>query len=275
MQTFQLRDVTEYFAVAAGVHTPWRARQYMIDDSSKTLHLWVTRQQAQAQQGQKQGWFGSRQAKPSVPQPIHLTTQRWRHLDCMEYQCFIYTDDALNESDYELAWFGTPDMPFTNRLARKVFQFLMEGMDLQVICDVLQVSFGDLWKFKYSLDNGLLNFEYTSPSGRASKPATVIPVNVSGITAASVSNIQSTSHVDHVSSDVPDMSDPVWLQLINGELDIQIKTLSFQFLLTRLRQQASRQQSADIKLMKQRELHRYVERNQRVLSFELRQLRND
>ena len=76
-------------------------------------------------------------------------------------------------------------------------------------------------------------------------------------------------------SDVPDMSDPVWLQLINGELDIQIKTLSFQFLLTRLRQQVSRQQSADIRLMKQRELHRYVERNQRVLSFELRQLRND
>ncbi|MFZ6773352.1 hypothetical protein ACO0LB_11620 [Undibacterium sp. SXout7W] len=268
MQTFQLPDITEYFAIAAGVNTPWRARQYMADDSGKTLHLWITRQ-PQVQQGQKQGWFASRQAKPSAPQPVSLSTQRWRHLDCMEYQCFIYTDDTLNLGDYELPWFGTPDMPFTNRLARKVFQFLMEGMDLQVICDVLHVSFGDLWKFKYSLDNGLLNFEYTSPSVRTLKPAPAM--SDSGAAGTAVG----TNHTSTTISDVPDMSDPVWLQLINGELDIQIKTLSFQFLLTRLRQQVSRQQSADIRLMKQRELHRYVERNQRVLSFELRQLRNN
>ena len=72
---------------------------------------------------------------------------------------------------------------------------------------------------------------------------------------------------------VPDVNDPLWESLITGTLNIQIKTLSFQLLLSKLRQQVSLQQTNDVKLMKLRELHRYVERNARTLGHELQQLR--
>ena len=60
---------------------------------------------------------------------------------------------------------------------------------------------------------------------------------------------------------------------ITGDLNIQIKTLSFQLILTKLRQQFSMQQNDEVKIMKLRELHRYVERNERSLGHELKQLR--
>jgi len=67
------------------------------------------------------------------------------------------------------------------------------------------------------------------------------------------------------------MSPMVWEQLISGDLNIQIKTLSFQLILTKLRQQFSMQQNDEVKIMKLRELHRYVERNERNLGHELKQ----
>jgi hypothetical protein len=64
----------------------------------------------------------------------------------------------------------------------------------------------------------------------------------------------------------------VWEQLISGDLNIQIKTLSFQLILTKLRQQFSMQQNDEVKIMKLRELHRYVERATRYLSRPCRRI---
>ena len=269
MQTSLSPDIAEYFGIAAGVHLPWRANQYSVDDSSRTLHVWVTCQAA-PQVEHKRGWFGVKAAQTApAPSQIRGLDQRWRHLDCMDYACFIHTHDQLEAGHCDLPWFGRTDMPFSNRLARKIFLFLMEGLDMQVICDVLKVSFTDLWKFKYALDNGLLHFEYTPVTRR--KPKDVAPPTEAGNVTNGTPDSASQS-ADETGSKVPDMSDPVWEQLITGELHIQIKTLSFQLLLSKLRQQVSLQQSADVKLMKLRELHRYVERHERILSHELSQL---
>lgn len=265
MQTSQLPDITDYFGLAAGVGAPWRARQYMVDDVARTLHVWVTSQPA-VKVEQKPGWFGAKTVPLAAPK-TNTVEQRWRHLDCMDYVCFIHTDDPLNAGHHDLPWFGQPDMPFSNSLSRKVFQFMMEGLDLQVICDILKVSFTDLWKFKYSLDNGLLNFEYAPATRRKAKDGVAPMATVAAALAADDSNAKLPELPT-----VPDMSDPVWEQLITGALPIQIKTLSFQLLLTKLSQQVSLQQSADVKIMKLRELHRYVERHQRVLGHELHQL---
>jgi hypothetical protein len=269
MQISQSPDLAEYFGLAAGVLSPWRANQYNVDDASKTIHVWVTSQAAPVEQ--KRGWFGAK-AAPTALRQTGVVDQRWRHLNCMDYLCFIHTHDQLEASHRDLPWFGQADMPFSNRLARKIFLFLMEGLDMQVICDVLKVSFTDLWKFKYALDNGLLNFEYAPATHR--KPKDADASMAPGAAANSKSSLSSESQsTGESSSKVPDMSDPVWEELITGALNIQIKTLSFQFLLTKLRQQVSLQQSADVKLMKLRELHRYVERHERVLSHELSQLK--
>ena len=58
------------------------------------------------------------------------------------------------------------------------------------------------------------------------------------------------------SGNVPDVKDPVWERLITGELNIHIKTLSLQLILTKLRQQVSLQQNDEVKQLKLRELHR-------------------
>lgn len=251
-------DIAEYLGLTAGVLAPWRADQYSVDHASRVVHVWVT-SQAAPQREQKRSWFGARTVRVVAASPAGEVDQRWRHLDCMEYTCFIHTCDPLGASDRELPWFGQADMPFSNRLARDVFLFLMEGVDLQVICDALKLSFTDLWKFKYALDNGLLHFEYAPAAHRKPKSA-LMP------TAAGAATTRA------VDSAVPDMFDPVWEKLITGTLHIQIKTLSFQLLLTKLRQQVNLQQSDDVKLMKLRELHRYVERHERVLGHELSQL---
>lgn len=269
MQTPQSPDIAECFGLAAGLHPPWRASQYSMDNASRTIDVWVTSQAPQVMQ--KRGWFGAKAVLTAASQ-AGAADQRWRHLDCMDYACFIHTQDQLEASHRDLPWFGAPDMPFSNRLARKVFQFLMEGLDMQLICDVLKLSFADLWKFKYALDNGLLHFEYAPVAHRKPKDA---GVSVAPETAAESAMSVEPQAAGAASSKVPDMFDPVWENLITGALNIQIRTLSFQLLLAKLRQQVSLQQSDDVKLMKLRELHRYVERHERILSHELSQLKQD
>lgn len=258
MPISQSSDIAEYLGLTAGVLSPWRANQYSVDPVSTSIHVWVT-SQAAPQPEQKRTWFGARTVRAVAASPAGEVDQCWRHLDCIEYTCFVHTCDPLDASDRELPWFGQADMPFSNRLARQVFLLLMEGVDMQVICDALKLPFADLWKFKYALDNGLLHFEYVPAAHRKPK-------------SAFISALPGTATTPTMDSVVPDMFDPVWEKLITGTLHIQIKTLSFQLLLTKLRQQVNLQQSADVKLMKLRELHRYVERHERVLGHELSQL---
>jgi hypothetical protein len=172
----------------------------------------------------------------------------------MNFTCQIHTTDTLDERHLDLPWFGQPGLPFSNRLSRQIFICLAEGMEMHTICDLLNIPFNDLWKFKHALDNGQVKFEYTPTV----KPATRIASPQHG--AAPVGN-------------VPELDDPVWEQLITGDLHIHIKTLSLQLILTKLRLQVSLQQNDEVKRLKLRELHKYVERNQRSLGYELQQLK--
>lgn len=244
--------IASYLVQVAGIPSPWRATQFRIDEVGKAVHVWITRHKLPDVE-KRRNWFTRDSGQPIAEVPATGPEQQWRHLNCMEYTCQIHTVDELEERHYGLPWLGQPSLPFSNRLSRQVFACLMEGMEMSAICAMLNIPFADLWKFKFAIDNGQVKFEYTP----AKKKRTVAVV--ASLPLPSVGN-------------VPDMADPVWERLIIGELNIQIKTLSFQLILTKLRQQASLQQSDEIKLMKLRELHRYVERNERSLGYELQQL---
>ncbi|MGP1628660.1 MAG: hypothetical protein ACTS8S_03480 [Giesbergeria sp.] len=255
----------EEFGLAVGLRLPWRASKCTVNEVSKTIHLWITNQGV-ATAEQRRGWFGAKMARASN-KITSAEDKQWRHVDCMTYSCVIHTSDPLQPGDHELDWFGPPNNPFTKCLAKKIFQLLMEGVDMQVICEVLCIPFAELWKFKYDLDNGLLNFEYTpSMRRRARVQQDSLPSVATQAAAPEVKAAETTVQV-------PDVSDPVWEHLITGKLNIDIKTLSLQLLLTKLRQQVTQLQSKDVKIMKLRELHRYVERHQRVLRHELLQLK--
>jgi len=264
MQAQQMLPIEE-FGLAVGLRLPWRASKCTVNEVSKTIHLWITNQ-GLATAEQRRLWFVPKAARA----PSKITTaedKQWRHVDCMTYSCVVHTCDPLQPDDHELDWLGLPNSPFTKCLAKRIFQLLMEGVDMQVICEVLRIPFAELWKFKFDLDNGLLNFEYQPSTRRGAKfhPESQLP--------AAKRAAASDAKAVEAAIEVPDVSDPVWEDLITGKLNIDIKTLSLQLLLTKLRQQVSQLQSADVKIMKLRELHRYVERHQRVLRHELVQLK--
>ncbi len=248
--------IAGYLAVAAGIPHPWRATQYRIDEVAAMVHVWITRQPP-PNVTKKRNWFGLVMAQPITEIPITGPEMQWRHLNCMNFTCQIHTCDVLDERHFDLPWFGQPGLPFSNRLSRQVFACLKEGLEIPAICEIHNIPFADLWKFKHALDHGQVKFEYTASqktdTATAGPDARLSP-------SASAGN-------------VPDVKDPIWERLITGELTIHIKTLSLQLILTKLRQQVSLQQNDEVKQLKLRELHRYVERNQRSLEYELNQFK--
>lgn len=259
--------IANYLMRAAGIPSPWRATQCRIDEVAKIVHLWITRHPL-PNVGKKRGWFGLG-AAPAVTEASPAGPEmQWRHLNCMDYTCRIHTVDGLEERHHDLPWLGQPGLPFSNRLSRQIFACLMEGMEMSAICTLLNIPFTDLWKFKHALDNGHVRFDYTpAKKARNAAAAPALPKTVESIAAAAPAATLSAINA------MPDVADPVWEWLLTGELNIQIKTLSFQLILTKLRQQVSLQLNDEVKLMKLRELHRYVERNERSLGHELRQLK--
>lgn len=249
-------SVAEYLAIAAGIPHPWRAIQYRIDDVAAILHVWITRQ-PRPDLPKKRSWFGLGAIRPVTEALANGPEMQWRHLNCMSFSCQIHTTDVLDERHFDLPWFGQPGLPFTNRLSRQVFACLSEGMEMSALCEIFQLPFADMWKFKHALDNGQVKFEYTAT--KKTSPA------ASGPASASQSPADASS--------VPGVDDPVWERIITGALNIQIKTLSLQLILTKLRQQVSLQQNDEVKRLKLRELHKYVERNQRSLGYELSQIK--
>jgi hypothetical protein len=69
------------------------------------------------------------------------------------------------------------------------------------------------------------------------------------------------------------VSDPVWLKLIEGQVDLDIRALSLKLLMTRLRSQLEVITDEEVRMLKLRELHRYFVKNARMLGHELSQLR--
>jgi hypothetical protein len=249
-------SVADYLAIAAGIPHPWRAIQYRIDDVAAILHVWITRQ-PRPNAPRKRSWFGLGASQPVTEVPANGVEMQWRHLNCMSFSCQIHTTDVLDERHFDLPWFGQPGLPFTNRLSRQVFACLSEGMEISALCEIFHLPFADMWKFKHALDNGQVKFEYT-----ATKKSSL---------AAPGAAMSSSAAAD--TSAVPGVDDPVWERIITGAQTIQIKTLSLQLILTKLRQQVSLQQNDEVKRLKLRELHKYVDRNQRSLGYELGQLK--
>lgn len=248
--------IAHFLVQAAGIPPPWRATRYRVDEVAKVAHVWITRHPLPDAE-KKPGWFGRGAAQRATGAPAAGPEMQWRHLNCMDYTCLIHTVDELDERHHELPWFGQPGLPFSNRLSRQLFACLMEGMEMSAICVTLNILFADLWKFKYALDNGQVKFDYMP--AKKTRPLAAAP-SAPLLPSARAGNI-------------PDVADSVWERLISGELNVQIRTLSFQLILTKLRQQVSLQHDDEVKLMKLRELQRYVERNERSLEHELHQLR--
>jgi hypothetical protein len=264
METNQTAEVAAYLIHAANIASPWRATRCRFDSMGKTLHIWITHH-SPPQTVVTRNWLGMVKNTQVIGGFLPKGPDRsWRHLNCMDFICVIHTTDMLDPRHHELPWFGQTGLPFTNRMAKQLFACMAEGLDLAVICQMYNVTLAELWKFKHAMDQGLVQFDYNRPKLKSGSTPAGTPSQLEAAIEPAM--------VD-VATGVPDVSDPVWEHILLGLVDVDVKTLGFQLLLTKLKQQVKLQQSEEVQILKMRELHRYVERNSRILHAELEQIR--
>lgn len=71
---------------------------------------------------------------------------------------------------------------------------------------------------------------------------------------------------------LPEASDPLWLALIEGDTEIDVRVLGLRLLLVKLRTQLQNAGDDDLRMVKLVELHRYFSRNQLSLGHEIAQI---
>lgn len=228
------------------IERPWDVREYRLDLRKRRCDVWIA-------QEPERGWFGrARKAATTTDTAV------WQHLALGPVRFHLHVALPLGHDTRGTGWMGEPGMPFSRALAARVFALFNEGLSLQAVCALLDLSLQDVWRYRYALDTGRANGQEGSPA------EAVAPVEGAATLPPATS-----------SAAVPDVTDPVWLRLLDGEMSLDIKVLSLKLMLTRLRSQLDLIHDDDVRLLKLRELHRYFVKNERVLTHELDQLRMD
>lgn len=88
------------------------------------------------------------------------------------------------------------------------------------------------------------------------------------VSAATTSDEGPASHA----FELPEASDPLWLALIEGGAEIDVRVLGLRLLLSKLRTQLRNAGDDDLRMVKLVELHRYFSRNQLSLGHEIAQI---
>lgn len=220
----------DLLAQALDVRAPWQINRVRNDFGKDQCDIWITRQSGRS------GWFfGNRSSAADGAE------QSWRHLNIGSMRCVIHAVRPTDGSDSP-SWIGHDDQPFSQALSRKIAGMLRDGISLQAICNLLDVTVADLWKFKHGLDNGKAGLSVAAAP--AEGPA---------------GNIPAAGH-------------PVWEGLLDGSLNIDIRVLSLKLLLTKLREQYAVISDGEVRVMKCHEMQRYFIRHEKLLAHELAQL---
>ena len=226
----------------------WEITDYQLDARKQRCDVWVGPQV-------ERGWFG----RPRKAAPVRSTQQTWQHVPFGAIRFFLHVAAPVGVEFGKSPWTGDPGMPFTHALAQQVFVLFNEGIPLPAICKLMSLSINDVWRYRFALDNGLVQSQAAEPAVASPRP----------VPAASTARAPESAEA----GGVPDVSDPVWLQLVNGDLKLDIRVLSLKLILTRVRTQLELISDDEVRLLKLRDLHRYFVKNARVLSHELAQLK--
>jgi hypothetical protein len=226
------------------LNEPWMVRDFRFDPDARRLDVWVGVEAPR-------GWFVRVRR-----QPVEGPESVWRHVDVAGWRCHVHVQAPVGADLGALPWVGPSDMPFSRALSKYVFTLFNEGVPLNGICTITGIPLQELWKFKYSLDQG----------------KTSIAVPAAPAAEAGASEV-ATAPAAPSSDDIPDLTDPVWLKLIEGQVELDIRALSLKLLMTRLRSQLEVITDEEVRMLKLRELHRYFVKNARMLGHELSQLR--
>jgi hypothetical protein len=228
------------------IERPWEVRDYRLDVRKRRCDVWIGTEP-------ERGWFGRPKAAPAGELAV------WQHLAIGPVSFHLHVTLPLGFESKGIGWMGEPGMPFTRALAARVFALFGEGVPLQSVCTLLDLSLQDVWRYRYALDTGRTGGGESESAARPAEPP------VAAATALAEPAPARTA--------VPDVTDPVWLRLLDGDLSLDIKVLSLKLMLTKLRSQLDLIHDEEVRLLKLKELHRYFVKNERVLTHELDQLR--
>ena len=226
------------------IERPWEVRDYRLDVRKRRCDVWIG-------QEPERGWFGRPKSAPAGELAV------WQHLAIGPVRFHLHVTVPHGFESRGIGWMGDAGMPFTRALAARVFALFGEGVPLQSVCTLLDLSLQDVWRYRYALDTGRAGG--SEPVARPAEPAPAPAATRAGPAPASTA--------------VPDVTDPVWLRLLDGDLSLDIKVLSLKLMLTKLRSQLDLIHDEEVRLLKLKELHRYFVKNERVLTHELDQLR--
>lgn len=233
------------------VAAPCAISDIRVDEQRRRVDVWIGVRTPRS-------WFGGNGGAADA-----IREAEWRHVNLGGYHCYIHARLPAGTELAEQPWLGDDKLGFTRAKAKQIFALMSEGVSYEGICMLLDVPFNDLWKFKFALDSG------NATPGLLDKPA-----RPRGQGTAERAHAAALSRAPAApETAVPDATDPVWQELVEGRLPVDIRVLSLQLLLTRMRSQFATIQDKDVRLLKLRDLHRYVIRNERVLDYELSQLR--
>lgn len=219
-----------------GLDEPWAVRRVDLSERLREMVVHVGVEQPR-------GWFGR-------PRRAAATQERemdWRHVNVGDWRVLLKVAVPEGADLSRFGWAGEADMPFTRALTRQIFALFREGVSLEHICKLLNLPLTDVWRYRLALDTGK---QGGSGEGEA------LP-----------------SGGDAPDSAVPPPEHPVWLALLEGRQDIDVRVLALKLLLGRSRGQFALITDAEVRALKVRELHRYFVRNERALAHELAQLR--
>lgn len=231
-----------------GVTAPWSVTEVRITDrAARLISVHIDQHEAP-------GRFWA--ARKSAPVEHWL---RWAHINMAGVRCEIVL--ALRDGQHvpNAGWSGQVDSPFTHGLSRLAMDLLLEGATMDQLCRMLQVPFADLWKFKFRLDQGT-----TRVAGPATAPATAAP--------AMVVNKLAPARADEAVAGLPPQDSPVWLVLLLGRLELDVRTLGLKLLLAKLQRDARMHDDADLYAQAAQSLHRYFVKNLSLLAYEVSQL---
>jgi hypothetical protein len=226
------------------IDRPWEIREYKLDLRKRRCDVSIS-------EIVERGWFNRPLKAPSPSRE-----QVWQHIALGPIKFFLHVSLPEGRALPDVDWMGAPDMPFTRALSNRVFTLFKEGIPLPAVCSLLDLNVLDVWRYRYALDNGRSN----ASGGQLPDTPTKAKPSLDDVTTPSSPN-------------VPDMADPVWVRLMEGDMALDIKALSLKLMLTRVRSQLDLISDEEVRLLKLRELHRYFVKNERVLTHELSQLR--
>lgn len=234
-------------AEVLGVNSPWVVTDVRVTaGSARLVSIQIEQPEAPAR------FWSARKSAP-VQQKL-----RWGHASMGGVRCEVVL--ALRDGQHlpDADWAGEVDSPFTRTLSRRAMDLLLEGVSMDQLCRLLQVPFADVWKFKFRLDQGT-----TRAPAQATRAATAEPV----VVARSAAPVQAGG-----AASLPPQDSPVWLLLLLGRLELDVRTLGLRLLLAKLQREARMHDDADLYAQAAQSLHRFFAKNLSLLAHEVSQL---